>query len=265
MVGQKEAILRGFERKRRRMLWLCLSFSLWGLRFWSASPKKTPPCSTSEEPIWTFHTLLTLVCSVSSIWTYLISTEFSCCFCVCLGSVVIDPLNLYPLQYYCISRLHYFNFSSCRTSKPSRTPVVCKVLNLSVYMCMNACYLYLCERQRDDVQETMHTHTHTHRSLSPTQSASLFIHLLQLSGRLYHPVSHREITSDKLGWLNRLGKLTDPANHHHPLCHYLPNNTLHGRRAWSSKITWKFEMLRGSVEVKADLRCWTPVLCKLLC
>ncbi len=131
----------------------------------TAELKKTPPCSTSEEPIWTFHTLLTLVCSVSSIWTYLISTEFSCCFCVCLGSVVIDPLNLYPLQYYCISRLHCFNFSSCRTSKPSRTPVVCKVLNLSVYMCMYACYLYLCERQRDDVQETIHTHTHTHTPL----------------------------------------------------------------------------------------------------
>lgn len=113
------------------------------------------------------------------------------------------------------------NFSSCRMSKPSVTLDVCKVLNLRVCACARyACYLYLCVRHREMRSKKPCTHTHTHtltqthtyRSLSLTLSAPLFIHLPRLSDRLYHPVSYREITSDKLGWLNRLGKLGDPAN-----------------------------------------------------
>lgn len=72
------------------------------------------------------------------------------------------------------------------------------------------------------------THTHTHRSLSPILSASLLIRPLQLSGWFYHPVSCRKITSDKLGWLNRLGKLADPAL---PPCSPLSVLPLYGWRA----------------------------------
>lgn len=124
------------------------------------------------------------------------------------------------------------NFPSCHVSKPQWVRLVCEVLNLRVYICMQ-CILSMCEWERDKVWEVSHTHTHTLSSVSPTLSAFLLIHLLQLSGWFYHPVSCREITSDKLGWLNRLEKLTDPA----PPYHYLLNATLHGWRTGSAKTT----------------------------
>lgn len=133
-----------------------------------------------------------------------------------------------------------WNVPSCHMSKPSGvTLVVCEELHLRVHVCMlciisvRVCVRYWGMRSKKSCRLTHSS------SLSPTLSASLFIHLLQLSGWFYHPVSCREITSDKLGWLNRLGKLADPANHRAPLPpgHYLLNTTLDGCRAWSAKIT----------------------------
>lgn len=93
-------------------------------------------------------------------------------------------------------------------------------------------------------------------SLSPTMCASLLIHPLQLSGWFYHPVSCRKITSDKLGWLNRLGKLADPAL---PPCMPLSVLTLYGWRAQSAKITVLREMKLE--EPKIELVHWLTQSC----
>lgn len=73
------------------------------------------------------------------------------------------------------------------------------------------CYLYVCEIERGMRSLESHTGTHAHTLVSPSLSAFLLIHLMQLSGQFYRPASWREIASDKLGWPNQLGTPTDPA------------------------------------------------------